>query len=102
MTFIIVPDEEVPTKAKSRPDILINIANSNGLQAEITNNIKESVDAGTVVMTTKSTESGNHDIIIVGYNDKGYIAHDTDKSAGYYINIPETEVNSLYKVGIKK
>lgn len=83
-------------------DTLINTANSNGLQAKIVDDIKEAINDGAVVMTTKPTEDGNHDIIIVGYNNNGYIAYDTNKSAGYYINIPETEVNSLYKVSIKK
>lgn len=83
-------------------DTLINTANSNGLQAKIVDDIKEAINDGAVVMTTKPTEDGNHDIIIVGYNDKGYIAYDTDKSAGYYVNIPESEVNSLYNISIKK
>lgn len=43
-----------------------------------------------------------HDLVIVGYNDDGYIAYDTDKKAGDYIIVPEEDVNGLYKVGIKK
>ena len=71
---------------------LVDIANDAGLQgrSDVTD-IKDAVNNGEVVMTTTPVDTGgNHDIVIVGYNDDGYIAYDTDKKAG------------LYKVGIKK
>ena len=83
---------------------LVDIANDAGLQgrSDVTD-IKDAVNNGEVVMTTTPVDTGgNHDIVIVGYNDDGYIAYDTDKKAGDYIIVPEEDVNGLYKVGIKK
>ena len=81
---------------------LIKIANSYKLNAERIENIKEAIDSKAVVMTTEAVEAGSHDIIIVGYNKNGYIAYDTDRTAGVYINIPESAVNRMYCIGIKK
>ena len=83
---------------------LVDIANDAGLQGRYdVTDIKDAVNNGEVVMTTTPVDTGgNHDIVIVGYNDDGYIAYDTDKKAGDYIIVPEEDVNGLYKVGIKK
>ena len=43
-----------------------------------------------------------HDVVIVGYNDDGFIVYDTDISAGNYKVYPVDELGELYSVGIKK
>ena len=85
---------------------IAKIFNDYGLNActidNTTEHVKGAIDDGRGVMTTIPTKDGNHDIIIVGYNHNGYIVYDTDKTAGYYKNIPESDVNAIYMIGIKK
>ena len=85
-------------------DDLANIANDAGLYGhpDVTS-IKGAIDNGELVMTTIPVDTGgNHDVVVVGYNDDGYIVYDTDIKVGDYRIVPEDDINALYKVGIKK
>lgn len=86
-------------------DDLAKIAKDAGFKSNSNvSDIKSAIDNGELVMTTIPVASGgNHDVIIVGYNNEGYIAYDTDRQqGGDYTIISEKEVNGIYKVGIKK
>lgn len=86
-------------------DDLARIANDAGFKSNSNvSDIKAAINDGELVMTTIPVASGgNHDVIIVGYNNEGYIAYNTDRQqGGDYTIIPEKEVNGIYKVGIKK
>lgn len=82
---------------------LASIARQGGLSSEShVNDIKDAVNHGEVVLTPIAVrENEYHNIVIVGYNESGYIAYDTDKN-GDYISVPEDSVNGMYQVGIKK
>ena len=65
--------------------------------------INAAIDDGQVVLTDINTNGDyTHDIIIVGYNDLGYIGYDTDNNAGYYTIISSDKIHGTYKVGLKK
>ena len=89
-------------------------ANSNGLQA--TSNITDfstAINEGYLIMTDYLVSSGidvktgipykdYHDVVVVGYNNEGYIIYDTDRTAGCYKLYPRNKIGNLYSIGIKK
>ena len=83
---------------------IIDVARSLGLTAyDNVTDINAAIDDGQVVLTDINTNGDyTHDIIIVGYNDLGYIGYDTDINAGYYTIISSDKIHGTYKVGLKK
>ena len=77
-------------------DDLANIANDAGLYGhpDVTS-IKGEIDNGELVMTTIPVDTGgNHDVVVDGYNDDGYIVYDTDIKVGDYRIVPEDDINA--------
>ena len=69
------------------------------------NGIQDALKNNEVVMTTQFiTGEDNHSIVIVGprSDGAGYIAYDTDRTAGYYTLITEDQINPVYVIGVKK
>ncbi len=82
---------------------IIDVFNDHNMNSHEVTNIKDAIDNGEVVMAVeKITDDINHSIVIVGYNSDGYIAYDTDSTAGFYTIVTEEQLNPVYTIGIKK
>lgn len=89
---------------KTIESTIVSIAEENGFSVtQGISDIKDAINDGQIVLTNiNDGEKNTHDIVIVGYNENGYIGYDTDRDAGFYRQISSEEIKGTYTVGLKK
>lgn len=86
-------------------EAIVDASSENGLHADpYIIDIETALDWGLIVVTDiyVESESFSHSVTIIGYNDDGYIAYNTDVRYRCYTIITSEQIKGTYCVGLRK